>query len=100
LQLGYLDDVLQRLATDAAYAPIGWDAAEVAHFRLIAQCVDAAIDKRDVLTLRLLRLRPGEDDTVMSASLSATRLLTIKFEPSATSMTAVFGMSRVETEIR
>lgn len=100
MQLRYLDDVLQRIATDADYEPVGWDAAEVAHFRLIAQCADAAIAERDLLTLRLLRLRPGADDTVASVPLSATRMLTIKFEPTTTPITAVLDVSRVETERR
>jgi hypothetical protein len=100
LQLRYLDDVLQRIATDADYEPAGWDAAEVAHFRLIAQCAEAAIAESDLLTLRLLRLRPGADDTVTSVPLSAARMLTIKFESTTTPMAAVFDVSRVETEKR
>jgi hypothetical protein len=97
LQLRYLDGVLHHIATDADYAPAGWGAAEVAHFRLVAQCADAAIATRDLFTLRLLRLRPDADGAVASVSLSAARMLTIKFESTATSMSAVFDTSMVET---
>jgi hypothetical protein len=97
LQLRYLDDVLQRIATDADFEPAGWDAAEVAHFRLIAQCAEAALEERDLLALRLLRLRSGADDTLASVLLSAARMLTIKFEPTTTPMTAVFDVSRAGT---
>lgn len=99
MRLRYLDDVLERIATDAGYEPAGWEASEVIHFRLIAQCADAAVAERDLRTLRLLRLRSGAVDTVTSVSLSATRVLTIKFEPTAP-MTAVFDVLTVETEMR
>jgi hypothetical protein len=97
LQLRYLHDVLHHIATDADYEPAGWDAAEVAHFLLVAQCADAASATQDLLTLRLLRLRPDADGAVASVSLSAVRMLTIKFESTATSMSAVFDTSMVET---
>lgn len=98
LQLRYLDDVLQRIASDADYTAAGWDAVEVAHFRLVAQCVDAAIAESDLLTLRLLRLRTGTENNAASVPLSAVRVLTIKFERTTTPMSAVFDVSTVETE--
>jgi len=97
LQLRYRDDVLHRIASDAAYVPVGWDAAEVAHFRLVAQCADAAIVESDLLTLRLLRLRAGAGGNGAAVILSATRALTITFETQRTPMTAVFGLSPVGT---
>lgn len=100
MQLRYLDDVLQRIASDADYAPDGWDAREVAHFLLVAQCADAAIAESDLFTLRLLRLRAGAHNNAASVMLSAMRELTINFEPTTTPMTAVFDMSTVETEER
>lgn len=100
LQLRYLDDVLQRIATDAGYAPVGWGAAEVTHFRLFAQCAGAAIAESDLHALRLLRLRPGTDDNHASVLLSTTRVLMIQFEMTATSVTAVLSVSTAETENR
>ena len=99
MQLRYLDDVLQRLATDADYEPAGWDAAEIDRFRLVAQCADSAIAARDLCTLRLLRLRPSADDTVASVPLSAARMLTIRFETSNT-RTAEFSLATAGTEQR
>ncbi len=98
LQLRYLDDVLQRIASDADHKPAGWDAAEVAHFRLVAQCASAATAEGDLLTLRLLRIRTDAHNGVASVVLSAKRVLIIGFEPTTTPMTAVFDVSRVETE--
>jgi hypothetical protein len=95
-----MDDVLQCIASDADYTPAGWDAGEVAHFRLIAQCADAAIAESDLFTLRLLRLRTGAENNAASVMLSAMRVLTINFEPTTTPMTAVFDVSTVETEER
>jgi hypothetical protein len=86
-----LDDVLQRLADDADYAPAGWDAVEVDHFRLVAECADSAIAVQDLRAMRCLRLRLGSDNTVASVPLSATRMLTIKFETSGR-LTAVLGL--------
>ena len=100
MQLRYLDDVLQCIASDADHTPAGWDAGEVAHFRLVAQCADAAIAESDLFTLRLLRLRTGAEDNAASVMLSAMRVLTINFEPTTTPMTAVFDVSTVETEER
>jgi hypothetical protein len=100
LQLRYRDDVLQRIASDADHEPAGWDAAEVAHFRLVAQCADAAIVESDLLTLRLLRLRASTGNNVAAVILSATRVLTIRFETMTTPMTAVFDVSTVEMEER
>jgi hypothetical protein len=100
LQLRYLDDVLQRIASDADYKPAGWDAAEVAHFRLVAQCADSATVTSDLLTLRLLRLRAVTNDNVASVMLSATRVLTLRFETTTTPMTAMFEVSMVEMEQR
>lgn len=98
LQLGYLDDDLQRIATDADYAPAGWDVPELDHFLLVAQCANAAISERDLLMLRVLRLRRSTAGNAASVMLSASRMLIIKFEASTTSLTAVFDLSTVETE--
>lgn len=97
MQLRYLDDVLQRIASDADHTPADWEAAEVAHFRLVAQCASAATAEGDLLTLRLLRIRTDADG-VASVALSPKRVLIIRFEPTTTPMTAVFDASRVETE--
>jgi hypothetical protein len=100
LQLRYLDDVLQCIASDADYTPDGWDAGEVAHFRLVAQCAEAAIAESDLFTLRLLRLRAGAENNAASVMLSAMRVLSINFEPTTTPMTAVFDVSTAESEKR
>lgn len=100
LQLRYLDDVLQCIASDADDMSHGWDAEEVAHFLLVAQCADAAIVESDLFTLRLLRLRVGAENNAASVMLSARRVLTINFEPTTTPMTAVFDVLTVETEQR
>jgi hypothetical protein len=100
LQLRYLDDVLQCIASNAGYTPDGWDAGEVAHFLLVAQCADAAIAESDLFTLRLLRLRARAENNAASVMLSARRVLTINFEPTTTPMTAVFDVLTVETEER
>ena len=100
MQLRYVDDVLQRIATDADYKPVGWDAVEVAHFLLVAQCAGAATTEGDLLTLRLLRIQSDAHQGVASVMLSAKRMLTIRFEPTTMPMTAVFDVSRIETEHR
>lgn len=87
--------MLQRLAADADYAPAGWSVAEVDHFRLVAECADSAITVQDLRAMRCLRLQPGPDDFA-SVSLSATCMLTIKFETSGRP-TAVFGLATVGT---
>lgn len=98
LQLRYLDDDLQAIATDANYQPAGWDAREVDHFLLVAQCAEAAFSPRDLYSLRILRVQQGTEDHAASVLLSDLRVLTIKFEDSTTSMSAVFDLSTVETE--
>jgi hypothetical protein len=100
LQLTYLDDALQRIACDADHTPVGWDAAEVAHFRLVAQCASAATAESDLLTLRLLRIRADSDHGVASVVLSAKRVLLIRFESTTMPMTVEFDVSTVGTEQR
>ncbi len=100
MQLRYPDDDLHRIASDAAYEPVGWDAVEVAHFRLVVQCADAAVADTDLLILRLLRLPASAGGHGAVVILSDIRLLTITFETDSTPMTAVFGVSTRGTDKR
>lgn len=98
----YLDEVLRRLATEAGYAPAGWEPAEIGHFRLLDQCFYAAVTEADLQSLRLyLRLQPSAQagPRAWLVSLSSRRSLTITLKTGNTPTTAVFELLNAETEV-
>jgi plasmid maintenance system killer protein len=98
MHLDFLDGTLRRLAVEEGFLPAGWAEAEICHFRLVAQCAQAAKVEGDLHATRILRLQAchdGEPGT-WSVQLSARRRLAIAFKTEGTSATAVFSVSPPE----
>ncbi len=77
----YSHEDLHRLATDSAFCPRGWTAAEVTAFRLLDQCARAARLDTDLRNTRALRIGPhpcGDPDRACAA-LSPDRVLDLTF---------------------
>jgi hypothetical protein len=100
LRLHFHDEVLRRLAADSAFHPEGWEEVEIRHFRLVAQCAQAAQVVDDLHATRILRIRPHTDDQpgFSSVQLSPGRRLLLAFVPDHTSATAVFSVLSMEME--
>jgi hypothetical protein len=100
LRLHFQDEVLRRLAADPAFCPEGWDEEEIRHFRLVAQCAQAAQIADDLHATRILRIRPHTDDQpdFSSIQLSPSRQLLLAFGTDNTSPTAVFSVLSMEME--
>jgi len=100
LRLNFQDKVLRRLAADPGFSPEGWDEDEVRHFRLVAQCAQAAQVADDLRETRILRIRPhanGQPGT-SSIQLSPGRRLLLAFGADNTSPTVVFSVLSMEME--
>lgn len=100
MHLHFQDEILRRLAADPAFRPEGWDEAEIRHFRLVAQCAQAAQVADDLHATRILRIRPHTDDQpdLSSIQLSPGRWLLLTFGPDNTSPAAVFSVLSMEME--
>lgn len=100
MHLHFQDEVLRRLAADPAFRPEGWDEAETRHFRLVAQCAQAAQIAEDLHATRILRIRPRTDDQpdFSSIQLSPGRRLLLAFGTDNTSPTVVFSVLSMEME--
>jgi plasmid maintenance system killer protein len=98
LHLDFLDETLRRLAAEPAYRPEGWDVAEVRHFRLVAQCAQAAKVTGDLSAMRILRIQSHPDDPPGTSSiwLSSCRRLLLTFKDDDTPATAVFSALPME----
>jgi hypothetical protein len=100
LHLRFQDEVLRRLAADPSFRPEGWDEAEIRHFRLVAQCAQAAQIADDLRETRILRVRPPTDHQpdFSSIQLSPGRRLLLAFGTDSTSLTATFSVLSMEME--
>jgi hypothetical protein len=98
LHLDYLDQVLLRLAAEPAFRPAGWDEAEISHFRLIAQCAQAAEVEGDLHAMRILRLQKCADTEARTSwiQLSPRRRLVFVFKNDCTPVAAVLSVLPVE----
>lgn len=98
MHLDFLDEALRRLAAEPDFRPEGWDGAEVRHFRLVAQCAQAAKVADDLRAMRILRIQSHADDQPGTASiqLSPCRRLLLTFKNDNTPATAVFSVLSME----
>jgi hypothetical protein len=78
----YLDEALNRLATDPGYQPKGWSHTEVADFRLLVQCARAAKVVADLRNLRVLRIMPSDatDSSRARATVGSSRVIGLTFK--------------------
>jgi plasmid maintenance system killer protein len=81
LRLDFADQVLRQLADDPGFRPEGWEEAEASHFRLVAQCAQAAQAVGDLHAMRILRIRShaGDPPGVSSIQLSSSRQMLLAF---------------------
>lgn len=100
MRLHFQDEVLRRLATEPAFSPPGWDEQEIRHFRLVAQCAQAAQVSDDLRATRILRIRPHADGRPGTSliQLSPGRRLLLAFETDTASPTVVFSVLSMEME--
>lgn len=98
MQLDFLDQVLLRLASEPAFRPAGWSEAEIGHFRLIAQCAQAAEVADDLQAMRSLRLQKYPDAEARTSwiRLSPKRRLVLAFKNDCTPAAAVLSVMPVE----
>ena len=98
MHLDFLDQALRRLATEPGFRPAGWDEAEISHFRLVAQCAQAAKAEGDLRAMRILRFQacPDTQPITSSIQLSPRRRLVLTFKNDDTPATAVFSVLSVE----
>lgn len=100
MRLHFQDEVLRRLAAEPAFSPDGWDEQEVRHFRLVAQCAQAAQVADDLCATRILRIRPHADGRpgTSSIQLSPGHRLLLAFGTDTASPTVVFSVLSMEME--
>jgi toxin HigB-1 len=100
LHIRFEDHVLRRLAAEPAFAPEGWDEPEIRHFRLVAQCAQAAQVADDLHATRVLRIRPCADGQpgTWFVQLSSSRRLLLAFGTDTTSPTLMFSVLSMEME--
>ena len=98
MHLDFLDQVLRRLATEPSFRPAGWDEVEISHFRLVAQCAQAAQVESDLHATRILRLQACPDTAAKTSSvqLSHRRRLVLTFKNDGAPATAVFSVLPIE----
>ena len=97
MHISFEDPVLRRLAAEPAFAPEGWDDPETRHFRLVAQCAQAAQVAGDLHATRVLRIRayPGQAGTWF-VQLSPARRLLLAFGTDTTSPAVMFSVLSME----
>ena len=98
MHLDFLDRTLRRLATEPGYRPPGWGEAEIDHFRLVAQCAQAAKVEGDLRTMRILRCQACLDGPpgTSSIQLSPRRRLLLTFKNDDAPATAVLSVLLIE----
>ena len=105
MHLDFVDETLRRLAFDETFLPAGWGDEEICHFRLVAQCVQAAEAESDVRATRVLRLQACHDGEpgMPSVQLSAHRRLLLVFKngdvPPAIAMFSVLQQEAASKEM-
>lgn len=96
----YLDEELQRLATDPGCLPQGWTEPEIADFRLLAQCARAAEVDTDLRNTRMLRLQPHDtgDPHRALATLSSGRVIDLTFKDAESQGAVLFALVPAEVD--
>lgn len=96
----YLDEELQRLATDPGCPPQGWTEPEIADFRLLVQCARAAEVETDLRNTRMLRLQPHDtgDPHRVLAMLSSGRVIDLTFKDAKSQGTVLFALVPAEVD--
>lgn len=96
----YLDEALNRLATDPGYQPKGWSPAEMADFRLLVQCARAATGDTDLRHLRMLRIKAIDDSDPnrARATVGSSRVIGLTFKDSTSDPTVVFELVTPEMD--
>ena len=87
MDVDLVGDCPRRLAADHGFRPPGWDAAECRHFRLVAQCAQAAKGVGDLHAMRVLRIQSREGGILAGTSsvvLIARRCLILTFKDGGT----------------
>jgi hypothetical protein len=100
LHIRFEDPILRRLAAEPAFAPEEWDEREISHFRLVAQCAQAAQVADDLHVSRVLCIRPhagGQPDTWF-VQLGPGRRLLLAFGTDTTSPAVMFSVLSMEME--
>ena len=100
MHIRFEDQVLRRLAAEPTFAPEGWDEPEIRHFRLVAQCAQAAQVADDLHATRVLRIRPNADGQsgTWFVQLSSSRRLFLAFGTGTTYQTVMFSVLSMEME--
>lgn len=90
----YLDEALNRLATDPGHQPKGWSPAEMADFRLLVQCARAATVDTDLRHLRMLRIKTIDesDPHRARAMVGSSRVIGLTFKDPDSDPTVVFEL--------
>lgn len=96
----FMDEELNRLATDPVFRPRGWSAREISDFRVLVQCARAARLDTDLRNSRMLRIQ--HDDTRnphrARATLSSGRIITLTFKSAEGHGAVVFELLAPEME--
>ncbi len=96
----YLDEELQRLATDPDFRPQGWSDQEIADFRLLVQCTRAARLDTDLRNTRMLRIEShgaGESDRAR-AMLTSGRVIDLTFKNTESQGSVLFDLATAEMD--
>lgn len=95
----YLDETLNRLATDAGYQPRGWNHTEVKEYRRLVQCARAAKVNTDLRKMRMLRIEMQADDPTQGrATLTSGRVIGLTFKSNGGHPTVVFELEPRRTD--
>jgi hypothetical protein len=98
----YLDEELQRLATDPGCEPQGWTEPEIEDFRLLVQCARAAEVDTDLRNMRMLRLQShdtGDPDRAL-ATLSSGRVIDLTFKNAESRGAVLFALAATAVDSR
>lgn len=96
----YLDEALNRLASDPGYQPEGWSPTEMADFRLLVQCARAATVDTDLRHLRMLRINATDDSDPhrAHATVGSSRVIGLTFKDPESDPTVVFELLTPEMD--
>lgn len=96
----YLDEELQRLATNPGCPPHGWTEPEIADFRLLVQCARAAQIDTDLRNTRMLRLQSHHtgDPNRALATLSSGRVIDLTFKDGESEGAVLFALAPAEVD--
>lgn len=96
----YMDEALQRLATDPGFQPEGWSAQEVEDFRVLVQCARAARLVTDLRNSRMLRIQPrdGRDLNKARTTLRSGRVVHLTFKSAESQSVVIFELLTPEMD--